>query len=177
LQAGERDHRGEGAVERAVIPRGAGGGQHRGLRGVGGAWITGDDELAAALQLGEPGSGRAQTVGRDAAGRTDQPALPVETDEVEVAGDPGGDLGQPLGALEAHRPRRQGLQQHVGAFHPRLGGGRPALGGEAEVLAQHPPLALEGDRRLQRAQHQHRQQRRGEGRREADPDGARTTPG
>ncbi len=78
---------------------------------------------------------------------------------------------KPIGA------RRQRLQQDVGAFHPGAGGGGAALGREAEVLAQLAAFALEADRRLQGAQDQDRQERRRQGRDQADPDGAQRTGG
>ena len=176
LQAGQRDHRGKGPVEVTARSLGADGGQHRGLGGGGCAAIARDHQLIAPFKPLEPGLQGAQWIEGNVPGRAGDPPAPIKPHEVFVTGDAPGHLGQPVSALVADRPRRQGLQQDAGAFHAAARSGRAAFRSETQVLTKGDAFAVECDRRLDTPQNQHRQQGGGERRGEADPDRTRRTP-
>ena len=124
----------------------------------------------SSTQRGKRSRATLGVVGRGGGGAGHPPPR-VEADQVGVAGQAGADVGQSLGALQAHRAWPQGLQEHPG----RLDAGASDRGAMArsqlQALATRVGFGAEGEDRLQPAQDEHGQQRHAQREGQTNADG------
>ncbi len=177
LQARQRHHRREGAVELSLLVLGPNGGDHRRLVGIGDAGRAAGGEVIARGQGREPRPGGPQGVGRHTGGGARDAAVAVEADQILIARQTFGDIAKPRGALQPHRARPEGLQQHAGRLDPSMGSGRRTEGGQAQAFAPRLGVVSEGPDGLRRADGQHRQQGHRQHRGQPDTNGRVGGPG
>jgi hypothetical protein len=120
------------------------------------------DRRAPADERGEPGAPGAIRIGGGRSRRAGHRAVRIKADQVREIRDRGQDLGQTPGAGAAGHPGRQGMEQHLIPGQARLDHVRAPRRRVQQGRALRHRLAPEHQRRLQRAQQQHRREGQGQ---------------